>query len=59
MMDVKRPITLNLLTHTAGLGYRTGIARDQWGAAGIGLAAADRGEPIAAVGALARRAAGR
>lgn len=44
-----RPITIqDLLTHTAGLGYGEGPARDRWKAAGIqGWYFADRREPVA------------
>ena len=50
VVDAKRPITIrDLLTHTAGISYGSGIARDQWNAAGIqGWYFADRDEPIAA-----------
>ena len=48
VVDAKRAITIHdLLTHTAGISYGSGIARDQWSAAGIqGWYFADRDEPI-------------
>ena len=57
VVKAKRPITLrDLLTHTAGIGYGTGVAADKWQAAGIGgWYFADRQEPIAAT--VARMAA--
>jgi CubicO group peptidase (beta-lactamase class C family) len=48
VVAASRPITLrDLLTHTAGIGYGSGVARDRWGAAGItGWYFAHRDEPI-------------
>jgi CubicO group peptidase (beta-lactamase class C family) len=50
VVDAKRPVTIrDLLTHTAGIGYGMGVARDRWEAAGItGWYFANRDEPIAA-----------
>jgi CubicO group peptidase (beta-lactamase class C family) len=50
VVKAKRAITLrDLLTHTAGIGYGTGVAADKWKEAGIqGYYFADRKEPIAA-----------
>lgn len=50
VVKAKRPITIrDLLTHTAGIGYGGGVARDRWEAAGItGWYFADRDEPIGA-----------
>jgi len=47
-VPAKRPITIrDLLTHTAGIGYGTGVAAAQWKAAGIqGYYFADRKEPV-------------
>jgi CubicO group peptidase (beta-lactamase class C family) len=49
VVDAERPITIrDLLTHTSGFAYGTGIAGDQWRDAGIqGWYFADREEPIA------------
>ncbi len=57
VVKAKRPITIrDLLTHTAGVGYGDGIARDRWDAAGIkGWYFADRDEPVGAT--IARMAA--
>jgi CubicO group peptidase (beta-lactamase class C family) len=51
VVPAKRAITIrDLLTHTAGVGYGTGVAAAQWKAAGIqGWYFADRNEPVAAV----------
>lgn len=50
VVPAKRPITIrDLLTHTAGIGYGGGLARDRWKEAGIqGWYFAHRDEPIAA-----------
>lgn len=50
VVPANRPITIrDLLTHTAGIGYGGGAARDRWEAAGItGWYFADRDEPIRA-----------
>ena len=51
VVDARRPITIrDLLTHTAGIAYGSGVAADRWKAAGIqGWYFADRDEPIATV----------
>jgi CubicO group peptidase (beta-lactamase class C family) len=48
IVKARRPITIrDLLTHTSGVGYGGGLARDRWEAAGItGWYFADRQEPI-------------
>jgi CubicO group peptidase (beta-lactamase class C family) len=50
VVNAKRPITIrDLLTHTAGIGYGSGTAKERWGAANIqGWYFADRDEPIGA-----------
>jgi CubicO group peptidase (beta-lactamase class C family) len=57
VVEARRQITIrDLLTHTAGIGYGSGPARDRWAQAGIqGWYFADRAEPIAAT--VARLAA--
>jgi CubicO group peptidase (beta-lactamase class C family) len=57
VVKAKRAITIrDLLTHTAGIGYGGGVARDRWEAARItGWYFADRDEPISAT--VARMAA--
>jgi CubicO group peptidase (beta-lactamase class C family) len=57
VVKAKRQITIrDLLTHTSGFGYGTGLAKDKWEAAGItGWYFADRDEPVAAT--VARMAA--
>jgi CubicO group peptidase (beta-lactamase class C family) len=49
IVKAKREITIrDLLTHTAGIGYGSGVAADEWKRAGIqGWYFADREEPIA------------
>ena len=49
IVDAERPVTIrDLLTHTSGFGYGTGLAQDRWAEAGIqGWYFADRDEPIA------------
>jgi CubicO group peptidase (beta-lactamase class C family) len=51
VVPAKRAITIrDLLTHTAGISYGEGPAREQWKAAGIqGWYFADRSEPVSAV----------
>jgi CubicO group peptidase (beta-lactamase class C family) len=50
VVKAKRSITIrDLLTHTAGIGYGGGLAKDRWEAAGItGWYFADRNEPVGA-----------
>jgi CubicO group peptidase (beta-lactamase class C family) len=50
VVKAKRPVTIrDLLTHTAGVGYGGGVARDRWEAAKItGWYFADRDEPVGA-----------
>lgn len=50
VVKAKRPITIrDLMTHTSGIGYGSGVAADRWKEAGIqGWYFADRDEPIAA-----------
>jgi CubicO group peptidase (beta-lactamase class C family) len=50
IVEAKRPISIrHLLTHTSGIGYGEGIARDRWQAAKIqGWYFADRDEPVGA-----------
>jgi len=57
VVKAKRAVTVrDLLTHTAGVGYGTGVARDRWEAAKItGWYFADRDEPVGAT--VARMAA--
>ena len=51
VVDAKRQITIrDLMTHTAGISYGSGIARDQWAAANIqGWYLVDRNEPMSAI----------
>jgi CubicO group peptidase (beta-lactamase class C family) len=57
VVKAKRQVTIrDLLTHTAGVGYGGGVARDRWEAAKItGWYFADRDEPVGAT--VARMAA--
>ncbi|MET0622324.1 MAG: serine hydrolase domain-containing protein, partial [Pyrinomonadaceae bacterium] len=57
VVKAKRPVTVrDLLTHTSGVGYGGGLARDRWEAARItGWYFADRDEPVGAT--VARMAA--
>lgn len=57
VVKAKRPITIrDLLTHTSGVSYGAGVARDRWEAAKItGWYFADRDEPVSAT--VARMAA--
>ena len=57
VVKAKRPVTIrDLLTHTSGVGYGGGVARDRWEAAKItGWYFADRDEPVGAT--VARMAA--
>jgi len=50
IVEARRPITIrDLLTHTSGMSYGNGVARDRWSEAGIqGWYFADRDEPIGA-----------
>lgn len=50
VVEAERPITIrDLLTHTSGFAYGTGVAADRWREAGIqGWYFADRDEPVAA-----------
>ena len=51
VVKAKRPITLrDLLTHTSGIGYGTGVAAEEWKKAGIqNWYFANRDEPVSAV----------
>ena len=57
VVKAKRQVTIrDLLTHTSGFGYGTGIAKDKWESAGItGWYFANRDEPVGAT--IARMAA--
>lgn len=50
VVPAERPVTIrDLLTHTSGYDYGTGVAADRWAAAGIqGYYFSDRNEPIQA-----------
>ncbi|MEE8325507.1 MAG: serine hydrolase domain-containing protein [candidate division NC10 bacterium] len=50
IVEARRPITIrDLLTHTSGISYGTGVARDRWAEAGIqGWYFANRDEPVGA-----------
>jgi CubicO group peptidase (beta-lactamase class C family) len=50
VVNAKRPITIrDLLTHTSGVGYGMGVAKDRWETAKItGWYFADRDEPVGA-----------
>ena len=59
VVDAKRPITLrDLLTHTAGVSYASGPAKDKWLAAGFpDWYFAERDEPMGAMAVFATREA--